>query len=343
MPKGIEDDYWWVNLSDDELLDLRFCDLGLKIKGSRVEPWVKRLYKDLENKGLRFKPHIWVSDEWFSANGIPGIAVPFFVVHDRLAKLERKMLVEVEGYKETDGVKLMRHEAGHAIDNAFRLRKSRRRQKLFGLSSTPYPEEYSPKAYSRKYVVHLNSWYAQAHPDEDWAETFAVWLNPKSNWKKRYQNWSAIKKLNLVDEIMAEIKGHTPLVRNKETPSAVSQSRKKLKTYYKNKKDAVGADEPFYLDPLIAKLFSADPDFKSKKTAASFIRQERKLICSMVARWTGQYHYLINQMIGEVIRSCQEKKMRLTKSEKETRLDLVGMLTAQTLNYISSGQHRIAM
>ncbi len=333
----------WEKLTDNDLLDLRFCDLNLKIEGSRIEPLVDQLYQELADKGLCFEPHIWISEDWFSADGIPGIAVPFFVVNNRLARLERKFILEVEGFNKRDCMKLLRHEAGHAIDNAFRLRKSRQRQKMFGLSSTPYPEAYSPKAYSRKFVVHLNSWYAQSHPDEDWAETFAVWLNPKTNWKKRYQNWPALQKLKLVDEMMKSLQGCQPPVRKKEKPGLINKSRKKLKTYYQNKKDYLGLDEPFYLDPLLLRLFSAEAEFKKKKRAATFIRNERKLISGMVARWTGQYKYTINLMLGEVIQSCQEKKLHLTKSERETRLDLVGMLTAQTLNYISSGHHTIAM
>jgi hypothetical protein len=333
----------WEKLKDDQLLEKRFCDLDLKISGSRVEPMVEQLYAELAAKGLLFQPHVWVSEDWFSADGIPGIAIPFFVVSERLARLERRLILEVEGYRPKECMKLLRHEAGHAIDNAFRLRKSRQRQQLFGLSSTPYPEAYSPRAYSRKFVVHLNSWYAQSHPDEDWAETFAVWLNPQSNWKKRYHRWPALKKLELVDQMMAGIVGRKPPVRKKQQPGLISRSRKKLKTHYQNKKDYLGLDEPFYLDPLLMRLFSNSPEFKKRKRAASFIRQERQLISGMVARWTGQYKYTINLMLSEVIQSCQEKKLHLTKSERETRLDLVGMLTAQTLNYISSGHHTIAM
>ncbi len=341
MPK--RNKHSWESLSDKEIMELKFSDLDLKIEGSRIEPLVQRLYDDLEAKGLSFRPHVWVSEDWYSVDGIPGIAIPFFVVNERLAKLHKKIMFDVEGYAEKNCIKLLRHEAGHAIDNAYRLRKSRKRQKLFGLSSTPYPEEYAPKAYSRKFVVHLNSWYAQAHPDEDWAETFAVWLNPKSNWKKRYSHWPALKKLKLVDEMMGEIAHQKPPVRKKEEPGKIDSSRRKVKTYYGEKVDELGLDQPFYLDPLLFRLFSNSPEYKKKKLASQFIRGERKLIRDQVARWTGQYKYTIDQMLQEVIVSCQEKKLRLTKSERETRLDLVGMLTAQTLNYINSGHHKIAM
>lgn len=334
---------FWESYKDDDLLELRFCDLDLNITNSRVEPFIQQLYKELAKKNLKFKPHVWISAEWFSPDGVPGLAIPFFLIHDRLMKLEKKMVFEVEGGSDTTMMRLLRHEAGHAIDNGYRLRKSRKRQNVFGLSSTPYPDEYSPRAYSRKYVVNLDSWYAQAHPDEDWAETFAVWLNPKSNWKRRYKNWPALEKLLMVDELMGSISGRRPFVQNNEKPSDITKSRLKLKTFYRQRREKLGLDAPFYLDPLLIRLFSADSSFQKNKTASSFIRQERKFICRQVGRWTGQYQYTINSMLEEMITSCQEKKLRLKTSERQTRIDLIGMLTAQTMNYLMSGHHKVPM
>jgi len=335
--------YPWVKLKDSELLELRFCDLNLEIKNSRISPHIAQLKKELRQRGINFNPHIWISQDWFAMDGIPGIAVPFYIMHERIAKLSRKLITDIEGFNNRDCIKLLRHEAGHAIDNAYKLRLSRKRQKLFGLSSEPYPDYYSPRAYSKKYVVHLNSWYAQAHPDEDWAETFAVWLNPKSNWKQRYKNWPAINKLKMVDSLMKEIKKQPPYVTRTEQPGDITKSRKKLKTFYKEKREALGLEKPFYLEPLLVRLFSAEKEFKKKKKAYQFIKDEKPLIREKVARWTGQYKYTIDLMLNEVIQSCKEKKLHLIKSERETRLDLVGMLTAQTLNYINSGHHKIAM
>lgn len=341
MPKTKK--MWWERLSDEKLLDLRFCDLELEISGSRVENCIHQLYQELRQKRIRFRPHFWIAEEWFAHDGVPGIAVPFYVIHERLGKLEKRMLLEAEGFTPVECMKLLRHEAGHAIDNAFHLRKSKKRQTLFGFSSTAYPTSYSPKAYSKKYVIHLNSWYAQAHPDEDWAETFAVWLNPKSNWRTRYKNWPAIDKLKMVNEIMLEIKGVDPLVFRQDTPSNISKSRKKLKTYYKEKRESMALDRPFTMGPLIRKLFSDDKKYKKRKMAFKFILEEKKLISKKVAKWTGQYQYTVDLMLLDLIRFSKEKKLRLMYSEKETRMDLVGMLTAQTANYISSGNHKIPL
>ena len=116
-------------------------------------------------------------------------------------------MLEVEGGDHEWCMRILRHEAGHAIDNAFKLQRRRKRRKLFGPSSKPYPEFYTPKPYSKSFVLHLDPWYAQSHPDEDFAETFAVWLTPESNWRERYAGWPALKKLEYMDELMRELAG----------------------------------------------------------------------------------------------------------------------------------------
>jgi len=171
---------------------------------------------ELDAKGLNFKPHYWISDEFFSPDGVPGVALPFYLFNAKLMELEKEKIGEVEGGTKEWLLKILRHEVGHAIDNAFGLRKLKQRQLIFGKSGTDYPESYLPKIYSKNYVLHLDNHYAQAHPDEDWAETFAVWLTPKSNRKKGYQNWPAYKKLVYLDEVMENLKGKKARVINKK-------------------------------------------------------------------------------------------------------------------------------
>ena len=173
----------WAGWPDEKLLDLRISQLGVTIEGSALEPRIAELQAELDARGLAFQPHFWLSAEWFSPDGVPGVAIPFYLAHPRLAKLERAQMLEVEGGTPEWCMKILRHEAGHAIDNAYKLRQRRRRQQIFGPSYMQYPDYYTPKPYSKSFVLHLDSWYAQSHPDEDFAETFAVWLNPQSDWR----------------------------------------------------------------------------------------------------------------------------------------------------------------
>jgi len=162
----------WADWEDARLLGLRFRDLDLPL-GPELESRIAQLHGELAARGLAFRPHFWLSDEWFTPDGVPGIAIPFYLAHPRLAKLELRQMLEVEGGAPDWCLKILRHETGHALENAYHLRRRRRRRELFGSTTEPYPEFYAPRPYSKSFVIHLDMWYAQAHPDEDFAETFA--------------------------------------------------------------------------------------------------------------------------------------------------------------------------
>ena len=173
----------WAHWDDDKLLDVRICDLGITIGGSQLKRYIVELHNELNTCGIRLRIHFWLSDEWFTPDGVHGVAIPFYLAHPLLARLEMNQLLEVEGGTKAWCMRILRHEAGHAIDHAYQLQRKRHRQKLFGKSSMEYPEHYTPKPYSKSFAIHLDPWYAQSHPDEDFAETFAVWLTPHSMWR----------------------------------------------------------------------------------------------------------------------------------------------------------------
>ena len=197
-------------MDDEQLLDLQIRQLDIHIEGSALEPRIAQLHDELAARGLTFRPHYWLSDEWFTPDGIAGIAIPFYLAHPRLARLELTQMLEVEGGDPEWCMRILRHEAGHVFDNAFDLRRRPQRRAVFGNPGKEYPEFYAPKPYSKSYVLHLDMWYAQAHPDEDFAETFAVWLTPNSQWETRYRGWGAFKKLEYMDSLMKSLAGHAP-------------------------------------------------------------------------------------------------------------------------------------
>ena len=149
---------WWTRLPDEKLLDLRPCDLGLTIKRSPVVRPLARLYRELERRGLKFRPHYWIAMEWFSPDGVPGIAIPFHLLHPRLKRLERRFMGEVEGGNAESLMKILRHEAGHAVDTAYRLRRRKQWRETFGAASKRYPRHYRPRPGSKRFVQHLDSW-----------------------------------------------------------------------------------------------------------------------------------------------------------------------------------------
>src|SRR5437762_4710448 len=237
----------WVALSDEKLLEVRLCDLGLAIEGTELEQRIGHLNTDLDARGLA-RPHVWLSDEWFTPDGVPGIAIPFYLAHPRLARLELAQMLEVEGGEPEACLKILRHEAGHAIDNAYLLRRRPTRRRLFGTPATPYPEYYTPKPYSKSFVHHLDHWYAQSHPDEDFAETFAVWLDPNSMWATRYAGWPAQRKLEYLDRLMREVARRRPSVKSKRKVDPLPRLRKTLAEHYRKKREHYGLDHPDFYD-----------------------------------------------------------------------------------------------
>jgi len=228
----------WASLSDQELLERRISKLGLKLEGTTLEPLIRQLYDELSAKGLTFHPPCHVGDEWFVPIGIPAIFVPFFLVHERLRTLERTMMLEVEGGTKEWFMKLMRHEAGHAYTYAYQLTRKKKWRQIFGPTSREEtPDTYRPRPFSRSYVMHLEDWYAQSHPDEDFAETFAVWLTPGLDWRKRYAGWRALRSQMRLEVVrtptlqMKAIQIRSPRSLARTMPSSMPGSMRSTRLY----------------------------------------------------------------------------------------------------------------
>lgn len=332
----------WTTLADEQLLDVRLCDLDLRITGTELELRIGAIDAELRARGL-ITPHYWVSDEWFSPDGIAGVAVPFYLLHPRLAKLELAQMLEVEGGDEATCLKILRHEAGHAIDNAYRLRRRRSRRELFGLPSTPYPEYYTPKPYSKSFVLHLDHWYAQSHPDEDFAETFATWLNPASEWQTRYAGWPAERKLQYMDRLMVSLASTEPAQPAITEVDPLPTLERTLREHYQRKREHYGLDSPDFYDADLFKLFTNEPRYARNLAAAAFVRRYRREVRATVASFTDSYQYTINRLIDKIIVRCRELNLHLMDDEKTTRVDFMVFLTVQTMNYLHSGRHRVAL
>ncbi len=332
-----------AKLHDEEILDLRLCDLSVSLDRTAVSRLVSRLYRELVGKGLSFKPHVWLSEEWFCPDGVAGFAIPFYLAHARLVKLERKHMLEVEGEGERECMRILRHEAGHAIDNAFRLHFRRDWQRTFGSFAKRYPEHYRPRPNSRRFVHHLNAWYAQAHPAEDFAETFAVWLNPRSNWRTRYEGWPALEKLEYVDALMQEIAGTRPKRPNRRKVDTLSSLKRTLREHYRKKKLKYGVTAKRFYDRDLQRIFSGDSRYRTKETAASFMRGLRKQVVEVIARGTGSHQYTIDQVLRQMIDRSKELKLRLASPKRRARQDLIIILTVATMNLILGGKNRVAL
>lgn len=330
----------WAKYGDEELLQVRLKDLKLSIQGTWLEDRLDALHQELSRKGLKVRAHAWLSHEWFSPHDSPGIAIPFYLAHPRLARLERKMMLEVEGGTVRDCMRILRHEAGHVIQRAYGLHRRRRWRELFGSAAKPYPDYYRPNPTSRRYVQHLRRWYAQCHPDEDFAETFAVWLTPRSNWKRRYANWPALRKLEYVDELMNELAGVRPASKPRVLMDPLSSLSITLEEYYRDKRERFSVDAPTIFDRDLQRIFSDDPRHRNAPTAAAVIKRHRSAILRAVARWTGEYPIALDAALDDIVDRTRVLKLRAPGAELRFRSELVALLSTKAVTSHYSAARR---
>ena len=312
------------------------------LSGSKIQKEIEALWHELKNRGFHFRPHCWLSDCWFCPDGVPGFAIPFYLVHPRLTRLEKAHMLEIDGNSAEARMKLLRHETAHALANAYRLHLKQSWRRRFGRASKSYPESYLPRPYSRNYVLHLDNWYAQSHPAEDWAETFAVWLDPDSRWREKYRDWPAIKKLNYVDALMKEIIGRSPPVRSMKQVDSIKTLRLTLREYYAEKQTRLQQDLPRFHEQQLRQIFPASVSLKNER-AAHFVRKLRREAITTVARWTSESRYRINLTIEDMIRRCEEMNLHASQDKEETKIALIASLVMLYMGSLRSGMSRLAI
>jgi hypothetical protein len=300
-----------AGMSDDELLQLRICDLKLRIAGSELESHIETFYGELAARGIAVKPVCYLGEEWFCPEGCATIAIPFYLAHPRLKKLEEKMMLEVEGGTESWCLRLLRHEMGHVLNHTYLLEKDKKWRKLFGPPSLEYSESYRARPYSKRFVRHLDNWYAQSHPEEDFAETFAIWFTPGLDWKNQYRGWKALEKLTYVDDLMARLVGVPPVVYAKSKMGEAARLRSRLSGYYKRRRRAYAQDFPDFFDADLRKLFADPAIAPNNERAAAFIKRSSKMILNAVSHWTGEPKITLARVLRELTERCAELDLRL--------------------------------
>ncbi|MEM6996796.1 MAG: putative zinc-binding metallopeptidase, partial [Myxococcota bacterium] len=272
------------------------------------------------------------------------VVVPFYLAHRRLMSIEREQMLEVEGGTKTECLGLIRHEVGHAVQNGFALHRRKRWQRLFGKCSTPYPSAYRPNPASRDFVQHLEGWYAQAHPAEDWAETFAVWMGSRAAvWRKQYAGWGALEKLEYVQEVMEELSGVRPPVLDRRRPYAVTQLRKTLKHHYREKRAHYGYGASTSSDPQLLRVFAKAPGRGPRRPAANFLRRHRSTLRDLVAEATETHPLTVDWTLKDLIGRSQELGLFVQGPAAATRDRLIALLTARTVHLLYRGRRLHAL
>ena len=320
------------------LLAKRINELSLKIAGTQLETLVNRLYHELEAKGITFKPKCYLTDEWGCPHGIPVIGIPFYLADPKLSRLEGE-LTGIEAENEDEIMMYLRHETGHAFNYAYRLYLQSEWRRAFGLFSTPYKEDYKSKPFDPSFVRHIPGWYAQKHPDEDFAETFAVWLTPHSNWTTKYNDTPALTKLLYVDRIAKKYGNVTPLVTEETFDTPIEELTDTLKEWYETSstlsRSTINLPSIINEDLLALFLVSGHGPTGSNISAAVFIRTYQRTISQTVNHWTGIDHERIDLLIEALIKRITMLNLQMTDEKKETTLvALTAFITTLVMNYL---------
>src|SRR5437867_390665 len=321
-----------------EILAKPIKELGLKLEGSPLERYVHRLHLELDRKGLKkFHPGCYLTDEWGCPSGQPVIGIPFYLADPKLATLEKQMN-DLEDAREI--MMYMRHEAGHAFNYAYELYKAPEWRTLFGPFRRPYRDDYRPIPFSRRFVRHIAGWYAQKHPDEDFAETFAVWLTPRSNWRKKYTGWSALDKLRYVDRLARTLRDVEPVRPKGLTDITVEEMDKTVAEFYTGAPDEARSTMELPLDTDLVDIFiRSRRRKKGVRPAVDLLREARKPLVDKITYWTGVKRALVRALVETIEKRVGDLELMVeTKRENEHLAEITAYATTLAMNYLSRGK-----
>jgi hypothetical protein len=315
------------------LVNTKICDLGLKIEGSPVEALVRRLYRELDQKKIaKFRPACYLTDEWGCPSGEPVIGIPFYLARPDLAQIEKENN-DLEDNREI--MKYLRHEAGHAFNYAYKLHRTPEWKQLFGPYRRPYRENYRPVLFSKDYVRYLPGWYAQKHPDEDFAETFAVWMTPRSGWRKKYRGWGALEKLRYMDRIAKEVGNVDPLRKRGSPDITVDEMEMTVGEFYRHTTEQVSLPD-VNLDSDLAAIFNASKRQKTSEPAGAFLRKNRKALADHIAAWTAMQRPMVRKLMEAVEKRSGELGLKIDRrKEAEYLSEFTVFVTTLVMNHLA--------
>jgi len=329
---------WFESLDPDirGVLGKKVSDLGLRLEGSPVEPFVRQLYRELERRGLRrFRPVCYLTDEWGCPDQQPVLGIPFYLADPTLASLERAV-DDLEDSREI--MTYMRHEAGHVFNYAYRLFTSDEWRRLFGPFHRPYRDEYKPVPFSKEFVRHLEGWYAQKHPDDDFAETFAVWLTPKSAWRRQYKGWPALAKLRYVERMAKKFRDVDPIVKTGEIDITPDDIAVTVEQFYEQGEAERRARIDLALDAHLPAMFHVRKRKESKPASAIVAKYKVELI-DKIAFWTGVRRPIVRGLVESICTNCDRLKLWGEMGrEPYYALEISALGTTLAMNYLTQGR-----
>jgi len=324
----------------EKLLEKRIKDLGLKIQGTYLEGIVEQLYREMEAAGIKLKPRVYLSDEWSCPDGVPIIGIPFYLADRKLARLEDEMMEGIEAETHDEILGYLRHEAGHAFNYAYKLYETEEWRELFGPFTRPYQDDYTPNPFSRNFVRHLPGWYAQKHPDEDFAESFAVWLRPGSDWREVYKEWGCYRKVLYVDAIVGKLGQNDPLVTDAGYDPALEELCFSVAEHYRKSRPRL-IELPAHFDNDLKEIFETKvPAGRESEwqPADKFLQSHRREMVRGIAYWTGLNDVIVRSLINHLIERGKALKLWVNPQKSQRALlDLLSFSTTLCMNKLYKG------
>jgi hypothetical protein len=326
---------------ESTLWSMPIRDLGLTIEGTRLEPVVDEFRRELAVVGLRrVAPRFYLSTEW----GVPfetvAIAIPFYLAHEELEEMHAERAGHVEGQDRAEILRYLRHEMGHVVNYAYRLYDQPEWELLFGPMSEPYEDDYRPIPFSKKHVRHLPGWYAQKHPDEDWAETFAVYITPGSDWRAEYAGRpEALAKLEYCERTVYSLLDREPVVVDDELDEDVGDIEYSLAKFYRDllpQKSRLGIN----LDMMLKSIFPAREAAMQPRAASQLLRRLEPDLLDNVFRWTGHFPDRTRVLVDHLAARAQSLDLSYHESEEPPiTVALTTLVTSLAMNYVHSGDY----
>jgi hypothetical protein len=312
-------------------------DLGLKIGGTPLEAILDSFVEELRQRGLtRVEPCFYLSTEWGVPFGSVSVAIPFYLARADLTRLHAAHGGFVEGSDAADVLRYLRHEMGHVYNYAYKLYEDPEWVQIFGDINRPYEEEYRVQPFSPDYVRHLPGWYAQKHPDEDWAETFAVWLTPGLDWRRQHAAApGALAKLEFCDRTMARLRDQPPLVVVEEKDEDVGALSYSLEQFYQ---DLAPGDSDLSADlrGVLEEVFGHSGS--APQPAAELLRRLEQTLPAEVYRWTGHFPERTRVLLRRLAEQAERDGLTYPAGrELQTGVALTAVVTALAMNHILRG------
>jgi hypothetical protein len=330
---------------ETNLFEAPIRDLRLDIEQTALAPLIDEFRQELAAKSIRrLTPKFHFSTEWGVPFGTVVIGIPFYLARPELTELHGEEVGHIEGLGKADILRYLRHEMGHVVNYAYKLYDQESWVKLFGSITQPYLEDYRPQPFSRRFVRHLPGWDAQKHPDEDWAETFAVWMTPTRDWRAEYARWpSALTKLEYCERTMALLNDQDPLVTSTELDEDVGELKYSLKDFYHNmpveKEPAAGLDGDLraIFDDLSA---LAEQGVAQTRPAAALLRKLERSLMADVFRWTGHFPERTRSLVRYLAQRAEALSQAYPqRAETEAIVGITILVTSLAMNYIHRGSY----